>query len=168
MKKGQKLTKEQRERRRKNPRVLAHLRKLSNQKVGTRLSEYQKNVLRIANTGRVKSDETRKKLSISHKGKNTWTKGMKFPGRGSGETNGRWKGGVTPKHILERNSSEYKLWRNSVFERDGFTCIWCGQHGGNLEADHIQLFSTNPELRFAIDNGRTLCVSCHRKRHQEE
>jgi len=61
-----------------------------------------------------------------------------------------------------RASKEYKLWRKSVFERDKYRCLWC-DNGGRLNADHIKPFSQYPELRFAIDNGRTLCVSCHLK-----
>ena len=60
-----------------------------------------------------------------------------------------------------RKSKEYKLWRTSVFERDEYTCVWCGETG-YIQADHIKPFSLFPELRFAIDNGRTLCIDCHK------
>lgn len=74
-----------------------------------------------------------------------------------------WKGGVTKENISIRHSLEYKLWRESVFTRDDFTCRFCGERGGRLNADHIKPFALFPELRFAIDNGRTLCVPCHQK-----
>jgi 5-methylcytosine-specific restriction endonuclease McrA len=57
---------------------------------------------------------------------------------------------------------EYKLWRRAVFTRDNFTCIWCGIKG-DIEADHIKPWSLFPALRYAIDNGRTLCKDCHKK-----
>lgn len=74
-----------------------------------------------------------------------------------------WKGGVTPINRAIRMSLEYKLWRQAVFERDKFTCLFCGKLRGRIEADHIKPFSLFPELRFAIDNGRTLCRECHHK-----
>lgn len=80
-----------------------------------------------------------------------------------GKLGHNWRGGITPLIKKLRNSSEYKIWRKAVFERDNYTCIWCGKKGGELNADHIKQFAYYPELRFAIDNGRTLCVSCHRK-----
>ena len=72
-----------------------------------------------------------------------------------------WKGGITPINEAIRKSLEYKLWRKAVFERDKYTCIWCGYKGNKLRADHIKPFALYPELRFAIDNGRTLCIDCH-------
>ena len=106
---------------------------------------------RIANTGLKRSVESRKKNSEAHKGAKSHL----------------WKGGITPINLSIRNTVEYRLWRESVFKRDNWTCIWCGKksvQGARLElnADHIKPFSLFPELRFAIDNGRTLCISCHR------
>jgi len=88
-------------------------------------------------------------------------------GRFTGKNHWNWRGGVTPAHERIRKSLEYKIWRKAVFERDNYTCVWCGDrskkgHAVSLHADHIKPFAIFPELRFAIDNGRTLCVSCHR------
>lgn len=78
---------------------------------------------------------------------------------GSGHWN--WKGGISPRSL---NTVEYKEWRRKVFERDGFKCVWCGYDKGRiLEADHIKPWSKFPELRFDINNGRTLCKPCHMK-----
>ena len=78
-----------------------------------------------------------------------------------GENNPNWQGGITTENNRIRTSIEYKLWREAVFKRDDYTCIWCFQKGVYLEADHIKSFAHHPELRFAIDNGRTLCKDCH-------
>jgi len=100
------------------------------------------------------SPEAIKKMKKARLGKSAyWNKGNKSP---------NWKGGITPINKQIRFSLEYKLWRRSVFERDKYTCIWCGQKGGTLNADHIKPFALFPELRFSIDNGRTLCVPCHK------
>jgi endogenous inhibitor of DNA gyrase (YacG/DUF329 family) len=85
----------------------------------------------------------------------------------SGDNCHLWRGGITPTNHKIRHSYEYKLWRTAVFERDKYTCVWCGtmsQKGVKavLNADHIKPFALYPELRFAIDNGRTLCVPCHK------
>lgn len=81
----------------------------------------------------------------------------------TGEDSLNWRGGLTSINKLIRNSLEYEEWRTKVFERDLYTCQDCGQIGGYLEADHIKPFSLFLELRFDINNGRTLCKSCHRK-----
>lgn len=63
-----------------------------------------------------------------------------------------------------RNSWQYALWRNAVLRRDNYACVMCGDdRRSKLQVDHIKPFSLFPELRFAIDNGRTLCEECHKK-----
>jgi hypothetical protein len=113
--------------------------------------------------GKKHSDEYKEKMSIVLKGRkhsSDWVKKQADSQRG--EKAHQWRGGISSKNKIIRESLEYKLWRTAVFERDSYTCIWCGDNkGGNLEADHIKPFYLYPELRFAIDNGRTLCHKCH-------
>lgn len=97
------------------------------------------------------------------KGEKAWNKGRPMPEIRK-EKHGRWTGGRI-KHPDKRirNSAEYKDWRAKVFKRDNYTCQLCGKRGGELHADHIKPFATHPELRFDVNNGRTLCVPCHKK-----
>lgn len=80
-----------------------------------------------------------------------------------GELNPAWKGGVTPKNKLFRKTPEYKAWRAAILERDDYTCQFCSQRGGALHVDHIKPFAYYKELRLDINNGRVLCVDCHKK-----
>ncbi len=82
-----------------------------------------------------------------------------------GSNNPNWKGGVKPKNQIERMSKKYKTWRSSVYIRDNYTCVDCGQIGGKLHAHHIKAFSTHKELRFDVSNGKTVCIPCHNKYH---
>lgn len=74
-----------------------------------------------------------------------------------------WKGGITPINAQIRTSKEYKDWRLAVFERDNYTCQDCGSRGVTLHADHVKPFAYYPELRLVIENGRALCVPCHKE-----
>jgi hypothetical protein len=100
----------------------------------------------ISLRGKKKSVEHRRKIGLSQTGKRSHN----------------WQGGISKINWLIRGSREYRIWRKSVFERDDYTCIWCGKKE-KLEVDHIKPFAYYPELRFAIDNGRTLCKDCHKK-----
>ena len=94
----------------------------------------------------IRTDAIRKATSERRRGKRHWN----------------WKGGITDKNTMIRNGIEVKLWRIAVFARDNWTCQECGKRGGRLHPHHIKSFAEYPELRYAIDNGRTLCLKCHK------
>jgi len=75
----------------------------------------------------------------------------------------RKKYGMTKHQIdrAERYSKNAIDWRKSVFERDDYTCQFCGLRGTYLEADHIKPWAYFPDLRYELSNGRTLCKPCH-------
>lgn len=113
------------------------------------------------------TEEQKKEMSIRKKGKPGHPHTLEHKKYMSrimcGAKNWQWKGGVKSENAKIRKSFEYRIWRTSVFERDNWTCQICKVRGGKLEADHIKLFSLHPELRFVLDNGRTLCKPCHLK-----
>lgn len=66
----------------------------------------------------------------------------------------------------KRNSNEYQNWRAKVFTRDNFTCQICQKVGGELNAHHIRPYAKYEENRLDVDNGVTLCITCHKMVHK--
>jgi len=136
--------------------------------------------------GKTASLETRRKLSIAHKGDNhlrgthrseaTKKKlSLYWGGYRWGDRHHNWKGGIYPLVKLVRDCFKTRQWRSDVFTRDDFTCQFCGVRGGTLHAHHIKRFSVifkenkiktyenalDCEELWNINNGQTLCKSCH-------
>ena len=101
-----------------------------------------------------------RKLSIGHRQK------LAAYWAGNREKHNFYVDGKGGERVGERITAmgrvEYRLWREAVFKRDNWTCQECGLRGGKIHADHIKPWSTHPELRYDVANGRALCVSCHK------
>lgn len=79
-----------------------------------------------------------------------------------GKDHWNWKGGISSKDRLERMRFRQQI-QKKVFDRDNYTCQICGDQGIDLQVDHIQSWAEYVELRFNINNCRTLCMKCHYK-----
>lgn len=121
------------------------------------ISKGKKGIPNLKAKGVPRADETKKKISEKHKGKST----------GRGEFSRNWQGGKTAEYRL-RNAIEHRLWRESVFARDNWTCQKCYKRGVLLNAHHIKKFSKYPELRTSLENGITLCQECHKEEHKRK
>ncbi len=119
------------------------------------------------NVGKRNSPKTEFKKGQHPSSKTEYKKGnvppyKKHPELASkGKEHYNWQGGKTPENSRIRRGIKYRLWREAVFARDSWTCQECNVKGGDLHAHHKKSFSQYPELRFAIDNGLTLCAVCH-------
>jgi len=137
--------------------------------------------------------ETKKKISLRHKGKthveifgvdgakkrreslskrmtgeNNPAKRLDVRKKLSGKNHHAWKGGITPRMRKLRNSPKMETWKNDVFKRDDWTCSDCDVRGGQLNAHHIVpigecILLEVEELVYDSDNGETLCVECHHR-----
>lgn len=124
--------------------------------IGRKQTPEQRLKIKEARARQIITAETRRKQSLSMK--KLYAEGTRKGEDSIFYIDGRHKG-LTPI----KKSLDYKLWREAVFTRDKFTCQDCKIQGGELQAHHIKPQSIFPELRFAIDNGLTLCRSCHTK-----
>ena len=137
------------------------------------------------------SDETRRKMSASQKGKIVTENTRRLIGKASAcrvrtphteETRRKisatkqdipydeWQRFASPWRKLQAKTRAYKNWRKAVFERDDYTCQMCNTRGGKLEAHHINPVRDNKNTLaiFDIDNGITLCKTCHNKTKRKE
>jgi len=142
-----------------------------------KLSKKHRKKLAKSHKGNKLSNKTKKKLSKVRKQeweigvrKGGWRHSkeskLKISNASRGEKGNNWRGGITPENNIIRHSIEMRLWRESVFARDNWTCQKCGKQGNYLHPHHIKNFAEYPELRFAIDNGITFCKNCHEKFHK--
>ena len=100
-----------------------------------------------------------------------------------GEKSNFWSGGTHPLYKLLRKGLKNKVWRESVFLKNNYTCALCSTRSakGNpvvLNADHIKPFAiifmennlTSIEQALCcddlwdVDNGQTLCRPCHKEK----
>jgi hypothetical protein len=131
---------------------------------------------------------SRKCMAISYKSHIPWNKGLKGfmagekhynygkhwskeiiekmsknrKGLTTKENHPNWKGGISSENELQRVRFRRTI-QKQVFKRDNYTCQICGVRGKDMTVDHIQSWAEYVELRFCIDNCRTLCVKCHYK-----
>jgi 5-methylcytosine-specific restriction endonuclease McrA len=165
------------------PKSPEHARKVGEAHKGKVISDEQKDKIRLTLTGYKHteeakknmrdsqigrkhaplSDESRANISAASKGRIPWNKGIPYLAI-RGENHPNWKGGTySTERQVAMQRIEYKLWRESIFVRDDYTCQECNVRGGELNADHIKPWALYPELRYELNNGRTLCIDCHRK-----
>ena len=135
-----------------------------------------RNKISKAIKGRKLSEEHKNKLRIVMKGKENakghshpaWNKG--YGDYQMGEKHWNWQGGKTSINSRLRSNHKYIAWRISVFERDNFTCQDCKERGGYLHPHHLisvkDCINTGRiDLIYEINNGVTVCIKCHHKRH---
>lgn len=89
----------------------------------------------------------------------------------SGENCHLWKGGISNERDSIKSTDAYRDWRLAVFRRDHFMCVVClktSRRANPIEAHHLRTFGDHPELAINVDNGCTLCRSCHKQTYKLE
>lgn len=76
-----------------------------------------------------------------------------------------WQHGLD-RHERRRGQEFTHHQRRIILERDGYRCTACGKRRPKLHVDHhIPIFEDG---KATIENGRTLCVPCHKKKTAAE
>jgi hypothetical protein len=113
------------------------------------------------------TEEARRKIAENNA---RYWQGKKRPGLGeklSKIHTGRYRGSPcdnsVEQNLRERKSAAMKKWARAVKRRDGYKCMVCFSAEQPLIAHHIWPFHGYTGIRFALDNGITLCEPCHHK-----
>lgn len=59
----------------------------------------------------------------------------------------------------------YVRWASEVKRRDHYTCVICGRKGVALNSHHLNAWAEYPDERYDLQNGITLCHTCHESFH---
>ena len=97
-----------------------------------------------------------------------------------GKNNPNWQGGTTELTLNLRACDKYKAWRKAIFQRDNYVCQTCHRKKEKLHPHHVRPMSEivqeaigltkrenyylrcyNYQPLWDVDNGQTLCASCH-------
>lgn len=100
-------------------------------------------------TGKKRSEETRKKISQAQIGRKQPLELIEKRIIGIRKTG------------KSRQSYNYQEWRRRILERDKNKCVKCDRQHEKMHCHHIKPWKEFPELRFSVENGETLCASCH-------
>lgn len=134
------------------------------------MSEHQKQRIREVNS-KPKTEEHKRKIAETLKGRKNpdHSKRMKermakYGNPNKGKKTGKipWNKGKKYAKSTLRSSTLSREWAKKVKERDGWKCTKCGSQK-NLHAHHIVPWKEKKELRFDVNNGITVCNSCHAK-----
>lgn len=116
---------------------------------------------------RLRSDpQFRERWLTAKRRQEPWNKGMVKSQYPNGFCSTRVRQKEDPRAF--KRTTEYKVFRRQMYERDSYTCQHCGHHSGNgvrcdLELDHIVPVWEAPDRIMDPENVRTLCKACHRK-----
>lgn len=103
------------------------------------------------NWGKKASEESRKKMSESHKGIQC------------GENNPAWKGGISSIRNKAVKDERWKEVSKKIWERDNATCQYCGKYKDGSQEFHIHhiIPFDNESARYSEWNLILLCKECH-------
>src|SRR3990167_7691777 len=101
--------------------------------------------------GKKRSEETRKKISEAQCGRKQPQELIEK------------RREANRKHGKSRQCYNYREWRRKILERDDGKCVKCQRQHEKMHCHHIVPWKDKEELRFSVDNGKTLCASCHIK-----
>lgn len=122
-----------------------------------RTEDHKKNLSNVAKKrtgnrnnffGKKHTEETKKKISEKTKQR-------------VGERNPNYKDGSYKRRPRDFKVAEFTRLRNFVFNRDKYTCKYCGCMGGHLHAHHKIPFWISEKAFLDPDNLVTVCTKCH-------
>jgi hypothetical protein len=68
------------------------------------------------------------------------------------------------KNRRRNDGYKYRNWKNKVFKRDNYRCVFCGGKT-DICAHHIVAWKDDEKLRYYLTNGLTVCHDCHLEIH---